>query len=49
MMRVMCFQKVLLNNVPVGFFAYNEFEDKTDGISIQMIKTVQTRGVVHFI
>lgn len=45
MMKETCFQKILLNNVPVGFFAYNELDDKIEGISIQMLEVSQRKGV----
>ncbi|MFA6942017.1 MAG: GNAT family N-acetyltransferase [Clostridiaceae bacterium] len=48
MMKETYFQKLLLNNVPVGFFAYNEQKDKIDGISIQMIEIAQNKGVGSF-
>lgn len=48
MMKETCFQKLLLNNVPVGFFAYNELHDKFEGISIQMIELSQRKGVGSF-
>lgn len=48
MMKETCFQKLLLNNVPVGFFAYNELDDKIEGISIQMIELSQRKGVGSF-
>ncbi|NMM61976.1 GNAT family N-acetyltransferase [Clostridium sp. P21] len=48
MMKETCFQKLLLNNLPVGFFAYNELDDKIEGISIQMLEVAQCRGVGSF-
>jgi ribosomal protein S18 acetylase RimI-like enzyme len=47
-MKETCFQKLLLNNVPVGFFAYNELDDKIEGVSIQMIEVSQRKGVGSF-
>lgn len=32
----------------VGFFAYNELEDKIDDISIQIIEKAQNKGVGSF-
>lgn len=48
MMRETYFQKLLLNNVTVGFFAYNELDDKIEGISIQMLEVSQHKGVGSF-
>lgn len=48
MMKETCFQKLLLNNVSVGFFAYNELNDKIEGISIQMLEVSQRKGVGSF-
>ena len=47
-MKETCFHKLLLNNVPVGFFAYNELDDKIEDISIQMVEVSQRRGVGSF-
>ena len=43
-----CFQKILFNNETVGFLAYDEQEDKIDGISIQIIEKAQNKGVGSF-
>lgn len=48
MMKETCFKKLLLNNLPVGFFAYNELDDKIDGISIQMVELSQHKGIGSF-
>lgn len=48
MMKETCFQKLLLNNIPVGFFAYNELDDKIEGISIQMLEVSQRKGIGSF-
>ncbi|MBU3113672.1 GNAT family N-acetyltransferase [Clostridium lacusfryxellense] len=48
MMKEICFQKLLLNNVPVGFFAYNELDDKIESISIQILEVSQNKGVGSF-
>lgn len=48
MMKETCFQKLLLNNVPVGYFAYNELDDKIEGISIQILELSQRKGVGSF-
>jgi ribosomal protein S18 acetylase RimI-like enzyme len=40
-----CFQKIMLYNKTVGFFGYNELEDKIGGITIQMIKEAQNHGL----
>lgn len=48
MMKETCFQKLLINNVIVGFFAYNELDDKIEGISIQMLEVSQCKGVGSF-
>ena len=36
------------HNVTVGFFSYNELEDKIEGISIQMIELAQNKGMGSF-
>lgn len=48
MMNETCFKKVLLSNLPVGFFAYHEHDNRIDGISIQLIQTAQNKGVGSF-
>lgn len=48
MMKETCFQKLLLNNVTVEFFAYNELDDKIESISIQMLEVSQRKGVGSF-
>jgi Acetyltransferases len=47
-MKESCFKKLLLNSVPAGFFAYDEQEDKIDGISIQMMEMAQNKGIGSF-
>ncbi|MDR2570268.1 MAG: hypothetical protein LBD23_08225 [Oscillospiraceae bacterium] len=42
------FKKIMLNDEIVGFFTFNELNDKIDGISIQMIKKVQNLGIGFF-
>lgn len=48
MMKETSFQKLLLNHITVGFFAYDELDDKIEGISIQMLEVAQRRGVGSF-
>ncbi|MGH4119164.1 GNAT family N-acetyltransferase [Clostridium sp.] len=48
MMKETCFQKLLLNNVTIGFVSYNELDDEIEGISIQMFETSQHKGVGSF-
>ena len=48
MLKETCFQKILFNNVTVGFFSYNELEDKIEGISIQMTELAQNKGMGSF-
>lgn len=48
MLKETCFLKILFNNLVVGFFAYNELEDRIDGISIQLIEEAQRKGVGSF-
>jgi len=43
-----CFAKILLHGKTVGFFSYNEHEDKVDGISIQMLKQARNHGLGSF-
>lgn len=45
LMKQTCFKKILLNNLPVGFFAYDVKKDKINGISIQMIQSAQNKGM----
>lgn len=48
MLKETCFQKILLNNVIVGFFAYDEQVDKIDEVSIQMMESAQHKGIGSF-
>lgn len=48
MMKETCFKKLLLDNKVIGFLAYDEQEDRIDGISIQMFKTAQNKGIGTF-
>jgi len=43
-----CFKKISLNGETVGFFAFNELDEKIDYISIQMIEKTQNMGVGSF-
>ena len=38
----------MLHNKTVGFFGFNESEDKIDGITIQMISEAQNHGIGSF-
>ena len=41
------FKKLLLHGEAVGFYAFDELEDKIDGISIQMTQKARGKGVGH--
>ena len=43
-----CFKKIILKGEIVGFFAFNETDDKIGGISIQMIEKAQNMGLGSF-
>jgi len=43
-----CFQKIILNGETVGFFGYDELEDRIGGITIQMIEKARNQGVGSF-
>ena len=43
-----CFKKVVMNGETVGFFAYDEAEDKIDEISIFMLEKAQNQGIGSF-
>ena len=40
-----CFQKILLRGKTVGFFAFDEREDRIDGITIQMLEQARNHGL----
>ena len=40
-----CYKKILLYGESVGFFSYDELNEKIDGISIQMIEKAQNMGM----
>lgn len=40
-----CFQKILLNDLTVGFLSYDEEVDRIEKISIQMIGIAQHKGI----
>jgi ribosomal protein S18 acetylase RimI-like enzyme len=42
------FKKILLNGEIVGFFAFDELNDKIGGISIQMTEKAQNMGIGSF-
>ena len=42
------FKKIVLNGIVVGFFAFDELNDKIDGVSIQMIEIARNMGVGSF-
>jgi len=39
------FKKILLHDKVVGFFAYNDLNDKIDGVSIQMTEEARGNGI----
>jgi ribosomal protein S18 acetylase RimI-like enzyme len=39
------FKKILLNDEIIGFFAFDELDEKIDGVSIQMIEKARNKGV----
>ena len=48
MINQTCFQKLLYDGEPAGFLAYDETEDKIDGVAIQMIEKARNKGVGSF-
>jgi len=42
------FKKILLNNEIIGFFAFDELDEKIDGVMIQMIEKARNKGVGSF-
>lgn len=48
MFQYTCFQKILLNDLTVGFFAWDEKDGKIDGISIQMAEPARNKGMGSF-
>jgi len=47
-MKSTCFKKILCGGESVGFFAYNELDDKIDGITIQMLEPTRNKGIGSF-
>ncbi len=48
MQKYTCFQKILLHDKVVGFFAYNEHADRISEISLQLIEDVRNKGIESF-
>jgi len=42
------FKKIIMFDEVVGFFAFDELEDKIDGVQIQMIDNAQNMGIGSF-
>ncbi len=49
MVKHTCFQKILLNDLTVGFLSYDEEVDRIDKISIQMIRIASIKVSVPYI
>ncbi|MDK2952604.1 MAG: hypothetical protein PWQ77_2269 [Kosmotogales bacterium] len=47
-LKISCFQKILLDGSIVGFWGYDEMEDKINSTSIQLIEKAQNKGVGSF-
>ena len=43
-----CFKKIVHEHIIVGFFTYNEQEDKIDGVTIQLLESVRNMGIGSF-
>jgi len=48
MLQYTCFQKILLKDLTVGFFAWDERDGKIDGISILMAEPARNKGMGSF-
>lgn len=46
--RQVCFQKIIMMGETVGFWGFNEFDDRIDNITIQMVEKARNQGVGSF-
>ena len=47
-MKKSTYKKILLNDEIVGFFSFDELNDKVDGVSIHMTKKARNKGIGTF-